>query len=133
MKLSQMAVVALLALGAWKGTAMCEERPQPRLLHHIMDVQLAVREKAPPELVVTVRAQTPTPGYTNVRLVRALYKSPPEDGIQDYFLLATPPTGIVIQVLGRTQAQDIWADYPKWLKGVRVHGVGEGVKVQMLP
>jgi hypothetical protein len=110
-----------------------QEKPQPRLLTQIIDVQLAVREKAPPELVVSVRAQTPTPEYTNVRLLRAAYKTPPEDGIQDYFLLATPPDGIVTQVLSRTAAQDVWSDFPKWLKGVRVHGVGDGVKVQRLP
>ncbi|MCX7700324.1 MAG: hypothetical protein N2039_05560 [Gemmataceae bacterium] len=109
-----------------------EPTPQPRILNEIIDVKLAVRKKAPPELEVTVTAQTPTPGFTDVRLVRAVYRTPPKDGIQDYFLLATPPEGIVIQVLSKTTAQDVWSDFPQWVKGVRIHGVGTGVKVKMI-
>lgn len=123
-------LVSLFGIG---GISMSQEpTPQPRILNEIIDVKLAVREKAPPELEVTVTAQTPTPGFTDVRLVRAVYRTPPKDGIQDYFLLATPPEGIVTQVLSKTTAQDVWSDFPKWVKGVRVHGVGAGVKVKML-
>lgn len=123
-------VASLLVAG---GASMSQEpAAQPRLLSEIIDVRLAVREKAPPELEVSVTAQTPTPGYTDVRLVRAVYRTPPKDGIQDYFLLATPPEGIVTQVLSKTTAQDVWSDFPKWVRGVRVHGVGTGVKVKMI-
>jgi hypothetical protein len=65
-----------------------------------------------------------------------VYGKPPADGIQDYFLLATPPDGIAAQVVSKVTAADTWKGLDekaeKWLKGVRVHGVGGGTVVKMV-
>ncbi len=71
-----------------------------------------------------------------VRLVRANYATPPEDGIQDYLLLAVPPSDAAAQVISEVQASDKWNDYAHaapWLKGIRVHGIDDSVVLRELP
>ena len=84
-------------------------------------------------MCVTAIGQVPTGGYTNVRLLRAIYPEWPMDGIQDYFLLATPPTELAAQVVAKVEADYRWEKLDDWLKGVRVHGADGGVVVKMLP
>lgn len=107
-----------------------------RIVNTILHVDFAVEEIDPPNLVVTVTGQVPAAGYDKVRLVRANYAAPPEDGIQDYFLLAVPPSDKAGQVLSEVQASDKWTDFMKaapWLKGIRVHGQDDSVIMRKLP
>ncbi len=101
----------------------------------VISVHCALQKRNPPNLVVTVIGQVPTTGFSEVRLRRTEHAKPPADGIQDYVLTAVPPAGIVAQVISQVEASDTWIDYSRdapWLKGVRIHGVGDGTKVQML-
>jgi hypothetical protein len=112
-----------------------QEKPGPRLVGKILNVDTKVQVSDPPNLIVAVTGQVTTGGYTKPRLLRAVYATPPEDGIQDYFLLAIPPDGIAAQVISEVKASDSWKAYTKeapWLKGVRVHGVNGGVVTVML-
>jgi hypothetical protein len=105
---------------------------QRELVGNIRNVGAAVQESFPPNLVISVSAIIPSAGYTNVRLERAEYDTPPADGIQDYYLYATPPRGASAQVLTEVRATDTWSGYTRtapWLRGVRIHGEGDGVMV----
>lgn len=111
------------------------EKPARVTVAKIISVHCAFQKRNPPNLVVTATGQVSTTGFSEVRLQRVEHPKPPADGIQDYVLTAVPPAGIVAQVLSQVEASDTWIDYRRdalWLKGVRIHGVGDGTKVQML-
>jgi Common central domain of tyrosinase len=106
---------------------------EPQVVSQISTVNIIFQTINPPNMVVTATGLVPTTGFTDVRLIRAIYVMPPPDGVQDYFLVATPPTGPAAAVISTVSASDT---YPQvtiaapWLKGVRIHGVGDGVKTQ---
>lgn len=145
MKFARVSVVlaalcfALSAVAALRGEASGRRSGSDlgtRIVKTILHVDFAVQERDPPNLVVTVTGQVPAAGYDKVRLVRATYATPPEDGIQDYFLLATPPSDKASLVLSEVQASDKWTDYltcAPWLKGIRVHGQDDSVVMRKLP
>jgi hypothetical protein len=106
----------------------------PQVVAKILKVEHAEQETAPPNLTVTATGQVSSGGFTKPTLLRATYVTPPEDGIQDYFLVAVPPSGPAIQVISEVKASDTWKGFRKeapWIKGIRVHGVGEGIVVKM--
>ncbi|MBP6784622.1 MAG: hypothetical protein KA152_12590 [Verrucomicrobiales bacterium] len=113
-----------------------ETTPVDRIVvKQISEVKLSILKSNPPKLSVSVIGEVTTTGYTEVQLHRAPYAKPPGDGIQDYFLTAIRPKGIVAQVVTPVEASDIIADYETalpWLKGVRIHGTGKGVEVKLL-
>jgi hypothetical protein len=106
-----------------------EKPPQPVTVKKVVSAKLAVEKGS---LTVTAVGEVPTGGYTKPTLTRVQYFKQPDDGIQDYTLEAVPPTGIVTQVVSKVTATDKWPSLPGWVKGVRIHGVGDGVLVKML-
>lgn len=109
--------------------------PGPQVVAKITQVDVAEQEINPPNLKVTATGEVNTGGYSKTRLVRAVYVQPPEDGIQDYFLMSVPPDGPAIQVISAVSATDTWKSYKTeapWLKGIRVHGSGAGIVVKPL-
>lgn len=111
--------------------ALAQDKPAPRLVGTILKASLEDKNG----LVVTATGQVNTGGWTNARLLRAHYDTPPADGIQDYFLLATPPDGFATQVISEVKASDSWKTYKKdapWLKGVRIHGAEGSTVVKMV-
>ncbi len=99
---------------------------QSVVVGQIVEVSHAIQTSNPPILRVTAKAELPTGGYSNFVLSRAVYNSPPSDGIQDYYFAAEPPAGFATMVISYATATNVWSDYPEWVKGVRVHGVGNG-------
>lgn len=100
----------------------------------ITDVKYSIQKSMPPNLVVTAVGVVPTAGYKDVQLSRAVYVQAPADGIQDYSLTAVQPQGSAAAVLTKVEASDTWTDYQKdapWIKGARIRGVDNGVKVIM--
>jgi hypothetical protein len=100
----------------------------------IVEVEWVEEEINPPNLVVTAKGEVPTAGYTKPVLDRVSYVNPPQDGIQDYHLKATPPSGVAATVLSQVKATDRWKGYTQeapWIKGIRVHGVCDGIVVKM--
>jgi len=106
-----------------------ERRSQPVKINQVLSATLKVEGGA---LTVTAVGQVPTGGYTKPTLTRVTYIRRPPDGIQDYTFQATPPDGPATQVISEVKASDTWPAMPAWLKGVRIHGIGQGVLVKML-
>jgi len=106
------------------------EKPKSKAITvpKILSVSHQLQKSNPPTLILDVVGEVPTGGYTNVILERAVYTKPPEDGIQDYYLKAVPPTGVAITVISEVKASDVWTSLPGWVKGVRVHGKNHGIK-----
>ncbi len=107
---------------------------QQQIVDRILDVKYVDEKINPPNLVVTAIGEVPTAGYQRPTLRRATYVVPPADGIQDYFLRATPPSGDAAQVVSKVKAKNTWKGYAEkapWIKGIRVHGAGDGVMVKM--
>jgi len=108
---------------------------EPLLVTKIQQVDLKIETTAPPNLVIEVSGEVPTGGFRNPKLIRAKYVTPPEDGIQDFYLHATPPSGPATQVISEVKATHLWEGFSEeapWLKGIRIHGTGEGVVVKKL-
>jgi hypothetical protein len=97
----------------------------------ILDISYGVEESDPPRLVIRATGQVPTLGYADVRLERIAYRALPEDGIQEFRLTAVPPTGPAGQQITQVLATYVWDNVDNdefWLKGIRVGGIGKGVK-----
>jgi hypothetical protein len=95
----------------------------------ITDVTFEVQTTEPPNLIVTAAGNVPTGGWTEVQLLRREYLKPPADGIWEYDLLAKPPDGFATQVITSVKASDTWERVElDRLKGIRVYGLGDGIK-----
>jgi len=106
-----------------------DKPPEPMTVKKILSATLTMDNGA---LTVAAVGEVPTGGYTKSTLIRVTYIKQPEDGIQDYTLRATPPAGPATQVISQVKASDTWPALPMWVKGVRIHGAGDGVLVKML-
>jgi hypothetical protein len=83
--------------------------------------------------VMEVTGEVPTGGYKEPKLIMVTYVKQPDDGIQDFNFVATKPDGIVTQAFAKISARYDWkGDVPRWVKGVRIHGTGEGIKTVKL-
>ena len=71
-------------------------------------------------------------GWTNARLSPYYYITPPADGIYDFDLEATPPTGIALAVISPIAATLVVPTLPSWLKGVRIHASANNLQA-LLP
>ena len=94
-------------------------------------VELSIIRTLPPQLAIAAHGTARTPGYTDPALVGVGSKQAPPDGIYEYSFVATPPDGIVIQVLVPIEAGTELRPLPPELKGVRVRSATNSV-VQML-
>lgn len=112
-----------------------DQPAEPLLVTKIRNVEAKIETTAPPNLAIEVSGEVPTGGFQNPKLVRAKYVTPPEDGIQNFFLYATPPSGPATQVISEVTATHLWEGYTEeapWLKAIRIHGAGDGVVVKKL-
>lgn len=83
--------------------------------------------------IMEVTGEVPTGGYKEPMLIKVEYVKQPDDGIQDFNFVATKPEGIVTQAVTKISARYDWkGDLPAWIKGVRIHGAGDGIKTVML-
>ena len=120
-----MALTALLLAT----TMLAQDKPEPVTIKKVLSSTLTIEKGM---LIVTAVGEVPTGGYAKATLTRVTYIKQPDDGIQDYTLRATPPEGPATQVISQIKASDTWPTLPAWVKGVRVHGAGEGVLVKMI-
>jgi hypothetical protein len=76
----------------------------------------------PPVLEVNATGVVNSSGWSNGRLEPRYYVNFPQDGIQDFDFVADPPGEMVLWVMSPIPAKPLmWKDFPKELKGVRVH------------
>ena len=106
-----------------------DKPPEPVTVKKVLSATLTMEKGA---LTVEAVGEVNTGGYTKPTLKRVTYIKQPDDGIQDYTLQATPPAGPATQVISRVKASDTWPALPAWVKGVRIHGAGNGVLVKLL-
>lgn len=115
-------------------SAICRGQ-SPEVVTRVTEINLQTLLSDPPHLLVTAKGLVPSGGFTDTRLLRARYVQAPQDGIQDYFLVSTPPPGSaaseITEVTAADQIERFTTELP-WLKGVRVHGTGTGVMTKML-
>jgi phenylpyruvate tautomerase PptA (4-oxalocrotonate tautomerase family) len=119
---------AILAAGVACAAATADEKPKAEVVKEITDVAWEFEKGGKRVLVVTVTGQVPTGGWTDPRLTRRTYIKPPADGIYDYDLTAVRPAGAATQVISTVKTTHRWTDPPSDIKGIRVHGVADGVK-----
>jgi hypothetical protein len=129
--LSGMAAAAVLA-GAFGRAAddKADKKTDAKgeVVKTVLSVDTKLEVTKPPVLIVTAVGEVPTGGWTGAKLTRRTYIKPPADGVYEYDLTAVPPTGAATQVVSKVKAKDEWKDPPEGVKGVKVYGVGEGVK-----
>ena len=83
----------------------------------------------PPAISVSAEGQVPTSGWSHPDLSPWVYIVPPKDGILDLDFIASPPTGLALQVftkIGVTKAFPV----PPWVVGVRVHSSTNSVEAK---
>jgi len=114
----------------WTMAILAQDKPpEPVTVKKVLSATLTVEKGA---LRVSAVGEVPTGGYSKATLGRVTYIKQPDDGIQDYTFRATPPAGLATQVISQVTASDTWPAPPVWVKGVRIHGAGDGVLVKML-
>lgn len=73
------------------------------------------------QLTILASGTVTTSGWSNAELQPFSYIQPPQDGIYDYSFVATPPDGIVLQVLTPISVSYDIQRIPDDMKGVRIH------------
>jgi hypothetical protein len=111
------------------GSAGLNAKPVPAPQRPVMSVRAAsVYVIATPHTVrICARGLVPTGGWTNPQLRPVIYIQAPPNGIYDFDFVATPPSGIVPQVVLPIKAMRLWQPYPVKLKGVRVKSAGNSI------
>ena len=122
-------VLAAAASLLLAGPAGLDAKPVPAPQKAVMRVRVAsvMVIKTPHTVQVCARGTVPTGGWTNAQLRPVIYIQAPPNGIYDFDFVATPPTGIVPQVITPIKAMRMWTPAPAGLHGVRVKSAGNSV------
>ncbi len=100
----------------------------------IVAVDHAFIPTVPAHLSFKVTGQVSSSGWTEVQLLRREPATEPADGIWEYDLLAKPPVKPVPMSPTTIVATEYWQNIdPTKVKGIRIFGVGQGVKEFLLP
>lgn len=73
----------------------------------------------PPTLLMHVTGVVSSSGWTGIVLTPRVYVTPPDDGILEFDLVGTPPSGIALQMVIPVSAE-ISMPLDLWVEGVRV-------------
>jgi len=99
----------------------------PRMIKDFYDVRCATDPADDRNLVVRVEAIDPQGEGRSAKIIPGCYETPPEDGIQDLFVVAEP-AGIGRLSRTKYKVEYNWKNFRKdapWIKGIRVYsGVG---------
>lgn len=85
----------------------------------------------PPTLSMSVFGRYSTTGWSQAVLLPRVYVQEPEDGIQEFDLVAAAPSGLVLQIEVPMTAE-ITMKMPKWARGVRVYSAKNQIE-QLFP
>jgi len=77
---------------------------QIRILE-VTDVQVQILKSKPPQLIIAAAGTVPTSGWNNGALIPWRYIRVPDNKIQDFDFVATPPNGVVLEVIRPISAQ----------------------------
>jgi hypothetical protein len=89
-------------------------------IYRVDSVYIAINKSNPPQLQISASGEVSSGGWKAPALVPRIYVTPPADGIQDLDFVATPPSGIAVQVI-LPVAGDVTITLVPWILGVRVH------------
>lgn len=95
---------------------------EEQITDYLVDIEISIEKSNPPNLLVTANCRVPTGGWQNpAELERREYVMPPADGIWEYDLKSTPPTGHTTQAEVDITGTNRWVDYDvENVKGVRI-------------
>lgn len=89
-----------------------------------------IEESNPPLLTIHAAGKVNSSGWGSPILSQRVYVAQPEDGIQDFDLQASPPTGLVLWVISVINA-DVTIELESWVKGIRVHSATNSITVSL--
>jgi hypothetical protein len=72
-------------------------------------------------VLIEAEGTVPTSGWTDPELSAYVYVKPPADGIYEFDFCATPPVGIVSEVITDVTARPYIMEAPENFRGVRVY------------
>ncbi len=93
-----------------------------KVIPRIKEVKVSILKPNPPILQIEALGEVNSGGWTQGTLLPYVYIVPPKDGIYEFDFVALAPTGPATRALEDIEASYDWRDFPKDLKGVRVHG-----------
>jgi hypothetical protein len=114
--------LAFLASVACASTAIAADGATERKVMSVKSVSLTILKTGPRWLQIDSSGDVPTGGWKGGRLSAMMTMVPPADGLYAYNFVATPPTGIVNQMVSPIDVNppDVWKGYPEKLKGVKI-------------
>jgi hypothetical protein len=89
--------------------------------YKVNNVHIHLVNSKPTSLIICVIGSVTSSGWSHAELSPWVYISPPADGIYDFDFLATPPTGIALDVITPIAVATAFPKPPVGLKGVRIH------------
>lgn len=95
----------------------------------IIDASINILECNPNHWNIIAQGVTGTPNWSNPHLQPRYYINFPEDGLQDFDFMATPPGGMVIQILSPISTSMDWHNPPSYVKGIRVHSATNFIEI----
>ena len=101
------------------------KKPKPKVMQtkilSIEFIALHLFKSNPPILQIVAHGLTSSMGWTNPKLIPYIYITEPSNGIWEFDFIADAPSIIVANPLPPIYATFEWHDFPKSLKGIKVH------------
>jgi hypothetical protein len=94
-------------------------------IHKVDIVELQFLKRNPPQLIVEANGTVSTTGWESPELI--MLEIAPVDGIYQFDFCATPPTGIVPQVLMPISGSYVFEKIPEDIKGVQIHASSNSI------
>jgi hypothetical protein len=97
----------------------------------VIEVNLTIYKTNPATLAIRAEGIVPRLGYRNGQLIPYVYIKFPTDGIWDFDFVADEPDTPSPTVLAPITADYLWPDYPKNLRGVRIHATNNKIEKEI--
>ena len=100
----------------------------------IMSVETAtiqILKSEPPRIAVEATGTVNSGGWSDGRLIPAVYFGPPSDGIQDFEFIANGPKGPATMATVSDFKGSGWVPLFDWLKGVRISSSTNSIVVML--
>ena len=95
----------------------------------VESAKIQILKSNPPKIQVEALGTVSSSGWKNGRLVAHMYFKPPQDGLQDFTFIATPPPGVARPALESDFPGSGWTPMFDWLKGIRIHATTNTLEV----
>lgn len=99
------------------------------LVYTVESVQAMLFPIKDGHLIIQVLGTVTSGGWSPGRLSPYVYVKPPADGIWDFSLVGTPPSGSSTTVISPITASAVIPKAPTWIKGVRIHASANKMEI----